>query len=224
MKPLLYSALAIVFCLSCTPKKSKEPAQIEPHIIDVNIHYIRITESNTDTLPFSSDHREQDFKIPFFIKDNVLILEQKAHEEGLSKAKLWVEYVVSFEGKSRDFNYTKYYTFNELPAELKLDSYDQARKEIALKLLDSLSSLEDIRYLPPKIELKEEEFKVGEKKELYSFSQKLKVKKEVLESIPKGKTIDSKTLKTKIIDFGEAEFSTKINIEYLGHFSKLTVF
>lgn len=207
------------FVISCSPKKSKEPAQLAPQIVEAYIHYIRITESNTDTLPFSSEHQSQSTSIPFFIKENDLYI-----EKGLSKSKLLIEYVASYEGKGREFDTKEYFIFNELPAELKLNSYDISKKEVLLKLLDSMASLEDIRYLPPKIEFKEEEFKMGEKKEIFFLSQKLGVKKELLEPTVKGQKVDPKNLKTKIVDFGEVEFSTKLELEYKGHFTKATVF
>src|SRR3989338_3829298 len=112
------------FLISCSPKKSKEPAQLAPQIVETHIHYIKITESNTDTLPFSSEHQIQSIPIPFFIKENDLYI-----EKGLSKAKLLIEYVVSFEGKGREFDTKEYFIFNELPAELKLNPYDISKKE-----------------------------------------------------------------------------------------------
>ena len=216
--------------ISGSPPGEQAPLSSEPQTVAVDFSYVKIIEENTDTLPFGSSD-DISSQISFFIRDNKLYIKKEMAQE-IQNGALFVEHIISFKGRARNFQITKYHVLKTFPAQLSLSSFSNSLDELIIKLGES-SAFDFVRYLPSGLQfdlqnkvlrVQSETIALGATKRIHSFSKKLRVQREDIGDIPKNQDITAEMLALRLIDMGEAEFSTTIDIEYVGDYHELEMF
>jgi len=253
---VVFLVISVAF-LSCIPKKEeqkvvepKEEREVsfkDPGLIEnLNIAYLKIVETNTDTLDLHILESFGDVPPDMWVSDDTLHLSKKtldALQDGtykhsqvtqdkekieLKDVKLFVEYQIKFAGKAREKTLVQYYIVTQFPTEIGRPEGLETKDSIELDLFDSIGEVYRIRLGPKKIAIaqKEDKFIVNEKElalksplAISSDKKKISIKKKLIAPLPKG-SVKEEDIKVQIVDFGEGDFSTEISAEYVGTLTK----
>ena len=253
---LVLLSISLMF-LSCIKRKeqpkvekAKEMREVvfkDPNLIEnLNISYLKVTETNTDTLELQILESFGDVPPDMWVNDDTLQISKKTldelqngaykHEQvtkdaekiDLKDLKLIVEYSTKYAGKAREKTLTQYYLFTKFPAEITLPEGLEKKDSLELDLFESIGEIYRIQLGPKKLSItqKENVFVVNDKElalkaqvNLGSQKKKISIKKKLIAPVPKG-PVKEEDIKLRTVDFGEGEFSTETLVEYVGVITK----
>jgi len=252
---VVFLSLGLLF-LSCTKKpaskteETKETREVtykDPNLIEnLNIPYLKIVETNTDTLELQILESFGDVPPDMWVNEDMLHISKKTLDElqngtykhdqvtkdkekiELKDIKLFLEYHTKYAGRAREKTLIHYYIFTQFPSEIGRPEGLENKDAIELDLFDSIGEIYRIRLGPKKLTItqKEDKFVVHEKElavkaqaALSSDKKKISIKKKLIAPIPKG-PVKEEDIKVQTVDFGEGDFSTEISAEYVGVLTK----
>lgn len=214
--------------------------------------YLEIREENVDNFP-SPAYVEgtETLTPPFWVEDGKLVFDvalEGSIAQGVDKqnynlliapanfdpnsAKLLVKHQITYDGKGRNTEMTRYYIFDSFPAQIPFEPVNVEESEVTLGLSENAGKLLNVRLTEDALILLFEESsgklrcqygKVSSDLpkdralELSEKSRKISISKEVVNTTSKD-TQSERQDQTQTRNFGEVEFKTKLILTNRGSY------